>query len=53
MLGTRFDYRLSEEVNIGSTVLYYNERPLISRNLIGTEPARNLQYSFLWQQLIE
>lgn len=44
LLGTRFDYRLSEDVNIGSTVLYYNERPLISRNLIGTEPARNLQY---------
>lgn len=44
LLGTRFDYRLSEDINIGSTVLYYNERPLISRNLIGTEPARNLQY---------
>lgn len=44
LLGTRFDYRLSEDVNIGSTVLYYNERPLISRNLIGTEPARNFQY---------
>src|SRR5690606_6182777 len=28
----------------GSTVLYYNERPLISRNQIGTEPARNLMY---------
>ena len=25
-------------------MLYYNERPIISRNLIGTEPARNLQY---------
>jgi len=44
LLGTRLDYKLSEDINIGSTVLYYNERPLISRNLIGTEPARNLQY---------
>lgn len=44
LLGTRFDYKLSDDINIGSTVLYYNERPLISRNLIGTEPARNLQY---------
>ena len=44
LLGTRFDYHLSEEVNLGATVLYYNERPLISRNQIGTEPARNLQY---------
>lgn len=44
LLGTRFDYKLNEDINLGSTVLYYNERPLISRNLIGTEPARNLQY---------
>ncbi len=44
LLGTRFDYKLNDDVNIGSTFLYYNERPLISRNLIGTEPARNLQY---------
>lgn len=46
LIGSRFDYRLSEEMNFGSTVLYYNERPLISRNLIGTEPARNLMYGF-------
>lgn len=46
LLGARFDYKLSEDVNFGSTVLYYNERPLISRNAIGTEPARNLQYGF-------
>lgn len=44
LLGTRFDYKLNQDVNIGSTVLYYNERPLISRNQIGTEPARNIQY---------
>ncbi len=44
LLGTRLDYRLNEQVNIGSTLLYYNERQLVTRNLIGTEPARNLQY---------
>lgn len=44
LLGTRFDYKLNDDINLGSTILYYNERPLISRNLIGTEPARNLQY---------
>lgn len=44
LIGTRFDYKVSEEINLGSTVLYYNERPLISRNLIGMEPARNLMY---------
>jgi cell surface protein SprA len=46
LIGTRFDYKLNEHVNLGSTILYYNERPLISRNQIGTEPARNLQYGF-------
>ncbi len=44
LLGTRLDYKLNDDINIGSTLLYYNERPLISRNLIGSEPARNLQY---------
>ncbi|NJN41947.1 MAG: cell surface protein SprA [Flammeovirgaceae bacterium] len=46
LLGGRFDYRLNKDINLGSTILYYNERPLITRNLIGTEPARNLQYGF-------
>lgn len=44
LLGTRFDYQLNENVNLGGTFLYYNERPQISRNVIGTEPARNMQY---------
>jgi cell surface protein SprA len=44
LLGSRFDYKLSDDINIGSTILYYNERPLITRNAIGNEPARNLQY---------
>lgn len=44
LLGSRFDYKLSDNFDVGATVLYYNERPIISRNAIGTEPARNLQY---------
>ena len=44
LVGTRFDYQVNEDVNFGSTFLYYNERPLVSRNQIGTEPARNMQY---------
>jgi cell surface protein SprA len=46
LVGTRFDYLLNDDVNFGSTFLYYNERPLVSRNQIGTEPARNMQYGF-------
>lgn len=44
LIGTRFDYRLSEDVNLGGTLLYYNERQQLTRNQIGAEPARNLQY---------
>jgi cell surface protein SprA len=44
LIGTRLDYKLNDDVNFGSTLLYYNERPLVSRNQIGTEPARNVQY---------
>jgi len=46
LLGTRFDYKLNDAISFGSTFLYYNERPLISRNSIGAEPARNMQYGF-------
>jgi cell surface protein SprA len=44
LLGGRFDYRWSENINIGGTLLYLNERPLISRISIGNEPTRNLKY---------
>jgi cell surface protein SprA len=44
LLGTRFDYKLNDDINLGATFLYYNERPLITRNAIGAEPARNIQY---------
>ncbi|NBP70151.1 MAG: cell surface protein SprA, partial [Cytophagia bacterium] len=44
LIGTRLDYRLNEDVNLGGTLLYYNERQQLTRNQIGTEPARNVQY---------
>ncbi len=44
LLGTRLDYKISDNINIGATMLYLNERPLISRVAIGNEPARNLKY---------
>ncbi|MBK5278663.1 MAG: cell surface protein SprA [Bacteroidia bacterium] len=46
LIGTRFDYKLNEDINLGSTLLYYNERAIVTRNSIGNEPARNLQYGF-------
>ncbi|WP_343030548.1 cell surface protein SprA [Fulvivirga aurantia] len=46
LLGTRFDYRLNEDVNFGATLLHLNERPLISRISVGNEPTRNTKYGF-------
>ncbi len=46
LLGTRLDYKLSEDINLGATLLHLNERPLISRNSVGNEPIRNTKYGF-------
>ncbi len=44
LFGSRFDYKLNDGINFGATLLYLNERPLISRIQTGNEPARNLKY---------
>ncbi|MGF1637696.1 MAG: cell surface protein SprA, partial [Cyclobacteriaceae bacterium] len=46
LLGSRFDYMVSDKLSLGGTFLYHNERPLISRISIGDEPTRNLMYGF-------
>jgi len=46
LLGSRFDYRLNDDVNFGATLLFLNERPLISRISVGNEPTRNVKYGF-------
>ena len=44
LLGTRMDYVVNDNFNIGATLLYLNERPLVSRISIGDETTRNLKY---------
>ena len=44
--GTRFDYRFNENFNLGATILHLNERPIVSRVAIGSEPTKNTQYGF-------
>jgi cell surface protein SprA len=44
LMGTRLDYRFNDDVNLGATLLYLNERPLISRISVGSEPVRNLKW---------
>lgn len=44
LLGARLDYVVNKNLNIGGTMLYLNERPLVSRISIGDETTRNLKY---------
>ena len=44
LMGTRLDYRFSDDINLGGTLLYLNERPLITRISVGSEPVRNVKW---------
>ncbi len=46
LLGTRLDYKVNDDINLGATLLYLNERPTITRPSIGDEPTRNTKYGF-------
>nr|WKN40153.1 cell surface protein SprA [Tunicatimonas sp. TK19036] len=46
LFGTRLDYRVNEDINVGATILHLNERPIISRISIGDEPTKNTKYGF-------
>ena len=46
LLGTRFDYQLNDEMNFGATLLYLNERPVVSRVNIGQELVSNTKFGF-------
>ncbi|MET4105543.1 cell surface protein SprA [Hymenobacter sp. UYP22] len=48
LLGARFDYRLSPDINFGATVLHLreNQAPGINRVNIGDEPGNNTFYGF-------
>ena len=45
LIGTRFDYVVSDKINIGATVLRHTQRPLgVSRYTIGSEPSSNTKW---------
>ncbi len=46
LLGARADYRLSDDITFGATLLHHFERPLRSRPTIGEEPPKNTKYGF-------
>ena len=41
LLGTHLDYRVSNDFNIGGTILHLSERPLTQKVSIGDEPISN------------
>ncbi len=47
LTGANFDYRFSDDINFGATILHLNERPGgITRFRVGDEPTRNTKYGF-------
>lgn len=46
LLGTRFDYRVDDDINLGATLLHLNERRTSTRSSLGNEPTRNTKYGF-------
>jgi len=46
LLGARADYRLTDDITFGATILHHFERPLRSRPTIGEEPPKNTKYGF-------
>jgi cell surface protein SprA len=46
LVGTRLDYKVGEDINLGATLLHLNERRLTSRVSLGNEPTRNTKYGF-------
>ncbi len=40
LVGTRLDYRVNDDFNIGATLLHLNERPSITRVNVGDEPLQ-------------
>jgi cell surface protein SprA len=46
LMGARFDYRMSEKLNLGATVMNLNERPLTQKVNIGDEPMNNTLIGF-------
>ncbi len=46
LMGSRFDYKVSDDFNIGGTILKLSERPLTSKINIGDEPINNTVFGF-------
>ncbi len=41
LIGTHFDYKVSENLNIGGTIMHLHQKPLTTKVSIGNEPISN------------
>ncbi|MFH1320076.1 MAG: cell surface protein SprA [Bacteroidota bacterium] len=41
LMGSRFDYRMSKDLNLGGTIMHLTERPITQKINIGDEPISN------------
>lgn len=46
LMGSRFDYKISDDFNLGATILKLSERPLTRKINIGDEPINNTTVGF-------
>ena len=46
LVGSRFDYKVSDKLLLGGTILHLTERPLTPKTNIGEEPLLNTIYGF-------
>ena len=46
LMGSRFDYKVNDNFNLGGTILKLSERPLTSKINIGDEPINNTIFGF-------
>lgn len=46
LVGSRFDYKFSDKLLLGGTILHLTERPLTPKTNIGEEPLLNTIYGF-------
>ncbi|MDF1672545.1 MAG: cell surface protein SprA [Vicingaceae bacterium] len=46
LMGSRFDYKISDDFNLGGTILKLSERPLTRKINIGDEPINNTVMGF-------
>lgn len=43
-IGNRFDYKVSDNFNLGGTFLYQRETPIVQKTNVGNEPVANIKW---------